>query len=81
MIITVRLFARARDFAGADHLDVDLASGARIEELRDRLATSCPALAPLLRNSAISVNEEFADDETVLSEGCKVAVIPPVSGG
>ncbi|MBR8646197.1 MoaD/ThiS family protein [[Brevibacterium] frigoritolerans] len=28
-----------------------------------------------------AVNEEFADDDTILSDGDTVAFIPPVSGG
>jgi molybdopterin converting factor small subunit len=81
MMITVRLFARAKDLAKADTVAVDLVNDATIRELRQRLAICCPALGPLLRNSALSVNNEFAEDATILTEDCEVALIPPVSGG
>jgi molybdopterin converting factor subunit 1 len=81
MMVTVRLFARARDLAGADTATVHLGSGCTVGELRRRLAEVYPALARLLERSALAVNEEFAEDGLALSEGAEVALLPPVSGG
>ena len=78
---TVRLFARARDLAGADRLDVDIPAGATVGELRRRIAAQCPALAGLLERSALAVNEEFADDDLTLPANADLALLPPVSGG
>jgi sulfur-carrier protein len=79
--VTVRLFARARDLAGADTLSVALPAGATVGDLRRRLAEERPALRGLLGRSAIAVNEEFADDALPLPERAEVALLPPVSGG
>lgn len=81
MIISIRLFARARDLAGSDVLNVKLAEGATIAELRRRLAADYPALASLLQRSALAVANDFADDSRILSANDEVAVLPPVSGG
>lgn len=81
MIISIRLFARARDLAGSDVLNVELAEGATIAELRRRLAADYPALASLLQRSALAVANDFADDSRILSANDEVAVLPPVSGG
>ena len=56
---TVRLFARARDLAGASAVVVDLPSGARVADLRARLLGQHPALGPLLGRCAVAVNNEF----------------------
>jgi molybdopterin converting factor subunit 1 len=77
----VRLFARARDLAGADCLDVELPSGATVGELRRRIAQDYPALAGLLARSALAVNDDFADDGLTVPVGAEVALLPPVSGG
>ena len=79
--IRVRLFARARDLAGADAVDVDLPAGATVAGLRARLAERVPALRDLLPRAAVAVNEDFADDDTPIPPGAEVAIIPPVSGG
>jgi molybdopterin converting factor subunit 1 len=81
MILHVRLFARARDLAGADSLHIELPDGATVADLRRQLAIVCPALAGLLRRSALAVANEFASDALILSEGVEIALLPPVSGG
>jgi molybdopterin converting factor subunit 1 len=81
MRVPVRLFARARDLAGADAVSVTLPDGATAGDLRRRLAEECPALAGLLARSALAVNGEFAEDATPLPPGAEVALLPPVSGG
>jgi molybdopterin converting factor subunit 1 len=79
--MTVRLFARARDVAGTDAVDLMLPAGATVAELRAALAAACPALAPLVARSAVAVSEEFAGDDVVIPAGAEVALLPPVSGG
>jgi molybdopterin converting factor subunit 1 len=81
MTVLVRLFARARDLAGAAVLKVDLPDGATVGDLRRALAIRCPALAVLVSQSALAVNDEFADDALTLPAQAEVALLPPVSGG
>ena len=81
MTLTVRLFARARDLAGADAVSVELPAGATAADLRRRLAVQCPRLAGLLERSALAVDDEFADDAQPLDGAREVALLPPVSGG
>jgi molybdopterin converting factor subunit 1 len=81
MTVRVRLFARARDLAGADVVDVTLPAGATVADLRARLAVEYPALRALLPRAAVAVNEDFAGDATAIPPGAEVALIPPVSGG
>jgi sulfur-carrier protein len=81
MMVPVRMFARARDLAGADALRIELPEGATVADLRRQLAVACPALASLLERSALAVDNEFAGDTQVLSANAEVALLPPVSGG
>lgn len=77
----VLLFARARDLAGTDAVDVDLPAGATVAELRRRLAERYPKLAGLVERSAFAVDNEFARDDAPLRPDAEVALLPPVSGG
>lgn len=79
--IQVRLFARARDLAGADRVTLSLSEGATVGDLRRRLAESYPKLAGLLERSAFAVNDEFAEDRQPLPREAEIALLPPVSGG
>lgn len=81
MRVQVRLFARARDLAGADMLAVELPDEANAGDLRRALAARYPALAGLLERSALAIDEEFATETTPVTTASEVAVLPPVSGG
>ena len=81
MTLTVHLFARARDLAGAGTVTVELPPGATVADLRRELGRRFPALAGLLEVSAVAVNHDFAEDSHPLTADDEVAVIPPVSGG
>ncbi len=79
--MNVLLFARARDLAGTDAIDIELPPGATIADLRRALAGRHPKLAPLLERSAFAVDDEFAGDDVVIRANAVVALLPPVSGG
>ena len=81
MTVRVRLFARARDLAGREALDLELPAGATVAALRRELAAACPRLEAILPRCALAVNDEFADDRTPLPARAEVALLPPVSGG
>jgi molybdopterin converting factor subunit 1 len=81
MNVTVRLFARARDLAGADQIRVELPASATAADLRRQLAASVPALVGLLERSALAVGGEFAENDQLLSTDDEIALLPPVSGG
>ncbi len=81
MIITVRLFAVARERAGRREIEVEIPEGATVADLRRALAHEVPTVAELLPLVRIAVAGEYAEDDLPIPEGAEVAVIPPVSGG
>jgi molybdopterin converting factor subunit 1 len=81
MILHVQLFARARDLAGAASVAVDVPSAATVADLRRALGVTHPALLSVLSHCAIAVDNDFAGDDHLLSPGCEIALLPPVSGG
>lgn len=81
MKVRVRLFARARDLAGAEALDLELPVGATVRDLRCALLESRPQLAPIARSLLVAVGNDYADESAPLSESAQIACFPPVSGG
>ena len=77
-MVTVRLFAQLRDLFGSDTVAVEART---VAGLRESLAASHPAAAPLLARCRVAVNLEFVDDDHAVTPADEVAVIPPVSGG
>jgi molybdopterin converting factor subunit 1 len=81
MRVTVRLFARLRDIAGAAELARNVDPGATIGSVWQLLAAEYPALQPYERSISSAVNADYARMDTPLADGDEVAFLPPVSGG
>jgi molybdopterin converting factor subunit 1 len=81
MKVEVKLFARARDLAGAPQVTLELPEPGSVRDLRNALATDFPQLSPLVPNLLIAVNSEYVSDIDSLTDGAEIACFPPVSGG
>ena len=81
MKLRVQLFARARDLVGSGSVTLDVPEGATVAQLRWRLAEDQPILAALLERSVLAVDNEFAEENSILPAGAEIALLPPVSGG
>ena len=79
--IRVHLFAGARELAGQDWVDLELAAEATVADLRQELESTCPSLSPLLSHALFAINASYAGDDAILPRGADIACIPPVSGG
>jgi molybdopterin converting factor subunit 1 len=79
--VTVRLFARLRDIAGAAELTREVEPGATIGTVWRALAAEYPALTEYERSMSSAVNADYAKMNHVLRDGDEVAFLPPVSGG
>jgi molybdopterin synthase sulfur carrier subunit len=81
MRITIRLFGRLRDMAGASELQRDLPGPATVAAAWALLAAEFPPMAPYARAVSAAVNADFAKMSSPLATGDEVAFLPPVSGG
>jgi molybdopterin synthase catalytic subunit len=81
MRVQIELFASLREAAGASELVLEgLPAGATLGDARRELARRRPELSAL-RHARGVVGHDYADDATPLSDGARVAFLPPVSGG
>jgi len=81
MIKRVLLFASAKESVGQDSVELELAAGATVADLRKQLVAEYPILANLVVRSHVAVDQQFAVDETLIGDAQEIALIPPVSGG
>lgn len=81
MKVTIKLFARMRELVGTNSLEREIHDKAIIADLIQSLQTEFPKIEDIASRTIISINQEFADPQSPLSEGDEVAFFPPVSGG
>ncbi len=81
MRIRVLFFGQLKEITGLTQEEADLSDGSRVEDLFERYGRRFPKLSGFRTSVAASINQEYADWRSPLSDGDEVAFLPPVSGG
>ena len=79
--VRLLLFARLREQAGVDRVDLELPTGATAADAYTALRRLHPALEERAGLIRPALNEEFCDWSQALVDGDELAFILPVSGG
>lgn len=81
MRVTIRLFARLRDLAGAGELVRDVPAPATVQTVWQALAAEVPGVRQYEKTMSVAVNAEYSRMAAAVHDGDEVAFMPPVSGG
>ena len=81
MNVTVKYFAVCHEMLDRSEEEMDLPEGATVQTILKRLEEEWPEIAEFYEVMQMSVNWEYATENTELAEGDEVALIPPVTGG
>jgi molybdopterin converting factor subunit 1 len=81
MKVQVKLFAVAKQWAGADSIELEVPAGGTVADVRQALLAQLPRLAQFGPQLRFAVNADYAADATPVPAAADVACIPPVSGG
>ena len=81
MRVTIRLFARLRDLAGAGELVRDVTPPATVQSVWGALVEEMPALREYEPAMSVAVNAEYVRMGMAVRDGDEIAFLPPVSGG
>jgi molybdopterin converting factor subunit 1 len=79
--VTIRLFARLRELAGASELARQVPAGSSAHDAWNTLVGEFPAMNDYGGSISCAVNQEYSRMSTPLHDGDEVAFLPPVSGG
>ncbi len=79
--VTLKLFAIYQEVLGVPETQLTLPVGTTAGEVRDRLLTEHPQLAPWRDLTRFGINLQFAEADSPLQAGDELVLIPPVSGG
>jgi len=79
--IKVLFFATLRDRAGTKFAELEIPEETTVQTLKGLVVDHYPGLKETMDTVVISINREFAFDESIVPENAEVAMFPPVSGG
>jgi MoaE-MoaD fusion protein len=81
MKVQVRLFARYREAAGRDRIELELPDDGTAEAAWDAVSHRFPVLGPYRPFTLFAVHNDYVDPDHRLREGDELSLFPPVSGG
>jgi len=81
MKVEVRLFARYREAAGHDRVEVDLPEGGTVETAWDAVSKRFPALRQYRPFTLFALRNDYVPADHTLGDGDELCLFPPVSGG
>ena len=79
--IKLLFFATIRDRAGVKTLELDIPADLTVQGLKDKLSTDYPNLKESMSSVLMTINREYAFDETIVPPNAEIGMFPPVSGG
>ena len=79
--VRVLLFARLRELAGSDALELEVKEGTTLGEIWKILQERFPSVRAFVHPPLMAVNQEYASPDRALAAGDEAAFFPPVSGG
>jgi MoaE-MoaD fusion protein len=82
-MVTIRLFAKFKELARQEILTLPLERPLPMKQFIEKLSSTLPEMVTLVKEkrAVIAVNQEAAEEETMVRDGDEVAVMPPFSGG
>ena len=78
--MVIKCFGIAKDITATNSIDINGRKPNNVKELRTWLNVQYPAFKNI-KSCMIAVNQEYADNELIISDHDEIAIIPPVSGG
>ncbi|MGA7274809.1 MAG: MoaD/ThiS family protein [Candidatus Udaeobacter sp.] len=81
MNVHVQFYAQLRDLIGTRELEVELAEGATVRDLLEKIYAQQPVLRAHDKSILIGAGVEFVDRNYTVKPNEEIAIMPPVQGG
>jgi sulfur-carrier protein len=81
MKIKIKAFASVREAFGFDEKELTVSEGIAVKDVIRQLTKSYQPAPDRAMTLLYSINEEYCREDAALSDGDRLAIFPPVSGG
>ena len=80
MTINILAFGIVKEIVSSSRKALELGDSTTVARLKNMLETAYPEMKQL-KSYMVAGNDDYAEDDLILSANDEVAIIPPVSGG
>ena len=81
MKIKIKFFGQLRDIVKLTETEIGVREETTVGDLVRIIGERFPNIREHVQTVSMAVDSEYANKDTALSDGCEVALIPPISGG
>jgi len=80
MKIKILAFGIAKEIIGASNIEIQVENNCTILKLKENLEKQFPKLKGL-KSFSFAINQDYADNNSIINAHDEVVLLPPVSGG
>lgn len=82
-MVTIRFFAILRNIVGKDQIELEIKGESKFKDFVSDLRSRFPQVVDMIdkKRVLVSVNQDLADENTIIKDGDEIAIMPPFSGG
>ncbi|MGH7273651.1 MAG: MoaD/ThiS family protein [Nitrospiria bacterium] len=82
-MVTVKFFAVLKKLTGREDINIPISQSTTLRKVFDHIEMEIPQIRTILKEgrALVAVNQEMADEDSVVRDGDEIAMLPPFAGG
>ncbi|MHB8483321.1 MAG: MoaD/ThiS family protein [Nitrospiria bacterium] len=82
-MVNVKFFAVMKKLVGREHIELAINGPTPLRDIINQIEKEVPKIREIIKEgrSLISINQEMADENTIVQNGDEIAMLPPFAGG
>jgi len=82
-MVIIKFFAVMKKLVGRESMEIKISSPTTLRDILNQVEKDVPKIRQIIKEgrSLISINQEMADENTIVNSGDEIAILPPFAGG
>ena len=82
-MVIIKFFAVMKKLVGRDSMEIPVDGPTTLKDILNQMEKEIPKIRHIIKEgrSMISINQEMADETTIVNNGDEIAILPPFAGG
>jgi len=82
-MVVIKFFAVMKKLVGRETIELQIDAPTTLRDILNQIEKEIPKIREIIREgrSLVSINQEMADENTIVNNGDEIAMLPPFAGG